>query len=208
MLRYLIIVIIYFSSVYSSCRKGIGCKEIIYSFSTNIRAYPDNDSINVNDTIWIEFSSPSQLNDINSGASINFSGAANLGTSIDFLKFTGGSISNPGVIPAANDFNYNLVTGIFISDPFQPEKNRDYKFIQLGDEYKFKLGIIPKQIGVFAIGVSDAPGIYRINDNCTKAGFQITFSNTNQHLYFYEQNRFGYTPSVYEQTHMYCFKVK
>jgi len=120
MLRYLIIVIIYFSSVYSSCRKGIGCKEITYSFSTGIRAYPDSDSINVNDTIWVEFSNSTQLHDINLGVNIDFSGANNLGTSIDYLKFTGGSISNPGVVPAANDFDYNLVTGIFIPDPFQP----------------------------------------------------------------------------------------
>lgn len=208
MIRFLIIIIIYFSSAFSSCKKRISCNEIIYSFSTHIRAYPDLDSININDTIWLEFSSPVQLNDINSGMSINYSGAENLGTSINFFEFTGGSVSNPGAIAAVNAFEFKLVNGVFVPDNHLPEQNRDYRFVEIGNEYKFKLGIIPKRNGIFTFSPGDAANVYRQNDNCTKAGFSITFANTNQHLYFYEQNRPGYTPSQYERTHMYCFKVK
>ena len=208
MLRSLILLFIIVFTTYSSCHKGVGCNQLTYSFSTYFKAYPDADSVDINDTIWLEFSCPVVLNDVNSGASINFSGASNLGTSIDYVKLIGGSVSNPGVIPAANSFDYKLAIGAFIPDPLQPEKNRDYAFTQVGGEYKFKLGIIPKQPGIFALAVSDAPGIYRSNDHCVKAGFSITFANTNQHTYFYEQNRPGYTPSQYERTHTYCFKVK
>jgi len=208
MLRKFILAGIWFLSVYSSCNKSIFCNQATYSFSTNIRAYPSLDSININDTIWLEFICPVRLTDIASGNSIDYSGAANLGTAVDFLRFTGGSVSNPGVIAAANNFDYNLVTGVFVPDPLLPDQNKDYRFIESGNEYKFKLGIIPKQQGIFAIAVSDAANVYRHSDGCTKAGFSITFANTNQHLYFYEQNRPGYIPSQYEQTHMYCFKVK
>jgi hypothetical protein len=101
-----------------------------------------------------------------------------------------------------------LVYGVFVPDDFLPNQNRDYLFIEANSEYKFKLGIIPKRVGVFTFSPSNSGTVRRANDNCSKAVFNITFANTNQHLYVYEQNRPGYTPSEYERTHMYCFKVK
>lgn len=206
MLRSLILICIYFLSVYASCNKNCAVKT--YSFATGIKSYPDTDSININDTIWLEFISPTRLVDISSGNSIDYSTAQNLGISINFFQFTGGSISNPGVIPAVNAFEYKLVYGEFLHDPFLPDQNRDYKFAEINNEYRFKLGIIPKRVGIFSFSPGDAGGVVRNNDECSKANFKITFTNTNQHLYFYEQNRPGYIPSVYEQTHIYCFKVK
>lgn len=207
-MKYFIVAIIHVLFVYASCSKNGDCITQRYSFSTGIKAYPDNDSININDTIWLDFSCPTRLVDLNTGGLIEYSGAENLGTSIDFLEFTGGSITNPGAIAAVNSFEYKLIHGIFIPDDHLPEKNRDYKFTQVNSEYKFKLGIIPKRTGVFAITPGDASNVYRNNDYCTKASFSITFSNTNQHIYYYQQNRPGYIPSGYELTHMYCFKVK
>lgn len=179
-----------------------------YSFATNIKAYPDIDSISINDTVWLEFLSPTRLTDIATGAMIDYSSATNLSTSINFDEFTGGSISNPGAIPAVDAFEYKLIYGIFVPDDFLPERNRDYRFIETNNEFKFKLGIIPKRVGVFSLAPSNSATVRRANDNCSEAGFSITFATTNQHLYFYEQNRPGYTPSEYERTHMYCFKVK
>jgi hypothetical protein len=100
------------------------------------------------------------------------------------------------------------VLGNFIPDNLLPEQNRDYGFSEMNNEYKFKLGVIPKQTGTFAIGVDNAANVFRTNDKCTKASFFIKFANTNQHLYFIEQNRPGYTISESESTHAYCFKVK
>lgn len=207
-MKYLIVVIVYVLSVYASCNKHGDCLTQTYSFATCIKAYPDTDSLNINDTIWLDFSCPTRLVDLGTGNMIDYSGAGNLGTAIDFLEFTGGSISNPGAIPAVNAFEYKLIYGVFIPDNVLPEKNRDYNFTEVNSEYKFRLGIIPKRTGIFAIAPGNASNVYRNNDYCTKAGFSIIFSNTNQHIYFYQQNRPGYIPSQYELTHMYCFKVK
>lgn len=193
--------------MYGSCRKNGDCLAQTFSFETNIKAYPDADSININDTIWLDFSCPTRLVDLGTGNHIDYSGAS-LSQSIDFLEFTGGSISNPGVTPAVNAFDFKLIYGTFIPDNLSPDKNKDYRVAEIGNEYKFKLGIIPKRVGIFSIAPGNASNVYRNNDNCAKAAFSITFSNTNQHLYFYQQNRPGYTPSQYELTHMYCFKVK
>jgi hypothetical protein len=203
-----LLTIIYFTTVYSSCNKGIICNQATYSFSTGIKAQPDLDSVNINDTVWLDFSCSTNLIDLVSGGNIDYSGAENFGTDINFFEFVGGNINNPGVVAAVSAFDYKLVYGTFLPDSHLPEQNRDYNFAEVANEYKFRLGIIPKRRGIFSFSPGNAINVYRRNDRCTKAGFQITFTNTNQHLYFYEQNRPGYTPSVYEQTHMYCFKVK
>jgi hypothetical protein len=208
MLRVTVILILYFLSVYASCNKDKNCAIQTYSFATGIRSYPDTDSININDTIWLEFISPTRLTDLSTGNIISYSAAKNLGTDINFFQFTGGSISNPGAIPAVDAFEYKLIYGEFIPDNVLPEQNKDYKFAEINNEYRFKLGIIPKRVGIFSFSPGDAGGVVRNNDECSKANFKITFTNTNQHMYFYEQNRLGYVPSQYEQTHMYCFKVK
>ena len=208
MIRVIILFLISCLSIYSSCKKRINCNEIIYSFQTNIKAFPDLDSIYINDTIWLDFSCPTQLLDAYSARTVNYTGAENFGTDVSFLEFTGGSVANPGGIAAADAFEYKLIYGIFIPDNHLPNQNKDYKFIEIGNEYKFKLGVIPKRRGIFTVSPGNATNVYTKNNKCDKANFSITFANTNQHLYFYEQNRPGYTPSEYERTHMYCFKVK
>ncbi len=206
-MKYFIVVIIYILSVYASCNKHGDCITKTYSFATGIKTYPDTDSLNINDTIWLDFSSPTRLVDLGTSNMIDYS-QASLSMSIDFLEFTGGSVSNPGVIPAVNAFDYKIIYGTFIPDNLSADKNKDYKVLEISGEYKFKLGIIPKRTGIFSFIPIDANNVFRNNDPCTKAGFSISFANTNQHLYFYLQNRPGYVPSQYEQTHMYCFKVK
>jgi len=208
MLRIIILFFISYVSIYSSCNKRINCNLLIYSFEANSKVFPDADSININDTIWLDFSCPTQLVDNISGKTIDYRDAENLGTDISFLEFTGGSLLNPGGIAAVDAFEFKLIYGIFVPDNHLPDQNKDYKFIEIGNEYRFKLGIIPKRSGIFTFSPGNAANVYTKQNKCDKASFSITFTNTDQHLYFYEQNRPGYTPSEYERTHMYCFKVK
>ena len=208
MCKYLILFFIYIVTVQGSCKKRIACKESLYAFQENVQVFPDRDSVTIGDTIWFKFTSDKNFIDITSGNVINYSNAENLGTDISFVKFVGGSISDPGVIPAANFFDYYLVHGSFIPDAHLPEQNRDYRFAETNNEYLFLLGIIPKQTGIYAIGHGDAIGVRTRNNGCDKASFSLYYTNTNQHLYLYQQNRPGYIISGYESTHMYCFKVK
>lgn len=194
--------------MYASCKKRINCNTLVYSFQTSIRAFPDLDSINIGDTIWIELTSSTNLSDGISGNTVDFSGAENFGTDINFYEFIGGNFSNPGVLAAVDAFDYKLTTGTFIPDNHLPEQNKDYRFAEIGNEYRFKLGVIPKRKGTFSFSPGNASNVYTKKRPCDKANFLITFENTNQHLYFYEQNRPGYTLSEYERTHVYCFKVK
>ena len=68
------------------CNKRFGCEENVYNFELDIRAYPDKDSISIGDTIWFEINALTTLTDVQTGRVIDYSGAANLGTFVDFSK--------------------------------------------------------------------------------------------------------------------------
>ena len=201
------IFLIYLISINSTCKRRIDCSQKIYSFSVPARAYQDRDSININDTIWIEFNELTTFKDDQTGQNVDFSNAANLGFGLTFDKFVGGSITNPGTVGAVSDFSSILIYGTELTS-LLPDRIKSFGFLEEAGRYKFKIGLVAKKEGFFSVSISNAANVYRRNDGCSKAGFSITFANTNQHLYFYEQNRPGYTPSEYERTHMYCFKVK
>jgi hypothetical protein len=202
-----ILLFIAMTSTFSTCKKGgLGCANTIYNFQISAKAFPDKDSIRINDTLWIEINTPVSLTELASGNIVNYGGASNLGMALSFDLFTGGSIDDPGSSFAANNFDYYLETGNHVNNPFT-ERIREYLFIEENNKYHFKLGIIPKQLGTYTVAISNATNVYRKNDKCTKAAFEIDFANTNQHLYFYQNNRPGYEISDYEKKHMYCFKV-
>ncbi len=196
------------TTIYSRCSKRLDCSQVIYSFSINSKAFPDNDSIFINDTIWIEINCPSSLFDKITQSTVTFSEAQNLGTVIRLHKFIGGDVLNPGVVGAAEDFEFKIIEGSPVSNSINTSTNREFLFTEIQNSYKFKVGVVPKSQGIFSLALLDAANVYTKKNKCDKAGFSITFANTNQHLYFYEQNRPGYTPNEYERTHMYCFKVK
>lgn len=202
-----ILIVIAMANTFSTCKKGgPGCVHPVYYFKTGVQAYPDQDSIRIGDTIWITAHFSKKLIETNSHDTVEFSGATNLGSDLSFDIFRGGSISDPGTNYAANDFNYSLVIGSPANNPFT-DRIKEYLFKENDNTYDFKLGIIPKFSGTYAVAIGDAQGVARKSDKCSKAYFEIDFENTNQHLYLYQDNRPGYTISEYEQKHMYCFRV-
>ncbi|MBD3750706.1 MAG: hypothetical protein IE931_14560 [Sphingobacteriales bacterium] len=167
------------------------------------------DSIETKDTLFLEIKIPFVLKDMNTNALIDYSESLNLGTTVSIDSLTGGSINIPGTAPAANSFNYLVFQGKKIENKVFPERMTEYLFDKdmYNSQYVFKLGIIPNKRGVFIIGVGNASGVYRKSDKCTKASYSINFHDTNQHLYYYQQNRPGYIIEGLEKTNSYCFKV-
>jgi len=198
--------LIFFTCIYATCHKQWDCSQTVYSFEGNYKAYPNFDSIHINDTIWLELNMSTQLKDLLTGQVIDYSGAENLGMAMGYLELIGGSFSDPGSIPAANNFNNVLIKGRELPS-LSPEQTRAFRFIEENGIYKFKLGVVPKKKGLFAIGPGNSANVYTSKNKCAKAGFNLTFNDTDQHIYLYELSRPGYTPSEYERTHIYCFKV-
>lgn len=151
----------------ATCNKRIDCNQTIYSFQGNYKAYPDLDSIHINDTIWLDSNISIQLKDLMTNHIVDYSGAENFGPSLSYIELVGGTILNPGGIPAANSFENLLLKGAMIESP-KPDQVRGFLFKEEGGIYLFKLGIIPKVKGLFAIAPSDAGGVYRRTNKCDK----------------------------------------
>ena len=185
-----------------TCKKNSDCANTVYSFSSEIKAYPDHDSINIGDTLFLELNQPIISRDVNSGTEVNYTNAANFGTAIGFAEFTSPNNINTEV---ASKFKYALIRGI---EQVRPDsiKFREFRFVETDQFYKFKLALVPKFRGVFKMFVSNAANVYRIDDKCTKAGFAINFTNTNQHLYLNEVSFPGVLPPP--GGGIYLFKVK
>ena len=190
----------------ATCNKTKDCFNQSYSFNAYSKIYPDIDSISIGDTLWIALNEATSFIDNKTDKTIDYSKASNLGFGITFDKFIGGNFNNPGTVSAVNKFTTVLKEGIEISS-LQPDRIKSFNFIELSNRYKFKVAIIPNQSGIYSVAISDVSNVYRGNDKCTKAKFNISFKNTNQHLNLYQDNRPGYEISEYEKNHMYCFKV-
>jgi len=175
----LLIGIIGLISVQFQCNKRLDCANTVYSFELGVKAYPDKDSINVGDTIWLEINEPTTLKDAFTGQMIDYSGAANLGSFIGFSKLVD---SVPKWIDAATDFDFKLIKGQEVINP-RVELGREYNFIEEANRYKFLFGVVPTRKGVYSLVFSNASNVYRAADKCTKASFAINFNNTDRHYY-------------------------
>lgn len=138
---------------------------------------------------------------------IDYSNSTGIGSTLGLVKL------NDGIYPATdavNEFNYFSIAGMIYSDKNIPIANKfqQLKFFETDNYYKLKIGIIPKKIGIYYLGVSDGISNGRTKSrSCEKVSFNITFLNTNQHLnYFSKWNPNG-TLGMYEMQRAYFFKV-
>jgi hypothetical protein len=183
---------IYATTVYSSCKKHIlGCAESNYSFILNAKIFPDRDTVNINDTIWVEINSPDVFTDQISNQTVNFNDAYNLGTDMGFGKLI--NVSPVQKAYAVNDFNFVLLEGKEITSP-NPELIKEFLFPDINGRYKFKLGVIPKSSGSYSFNLGNAVHVYRNGNSCPKADFQMQLIQTNQHYYLYPGGS-GVTPA-------------
>ena len=193
------LIIISVATVFATCNKNKECVRNNYSFNLKVKAFPDKDSLTIGDTIYLEINESVMLRE-SGGSIIDYSGAKNLGTVIAIGELLG----NSNVRDAANDFTYVLIKGVETAS-FDSQRFRQYLFSEENGFYVFKIAIVPKKPGIYRLGLSDARNVYTRRNLCDRSGFSITFSQTDQHLYYALAN-FGVLPPL--PNSIYCFKVK
>jgi len=186
-----------------SCHKP--CNEPNYSFMVDESFFPQKDSINVGDTIFILSSFNKELTDTTTKKAIKFSNAENLVTALiisDISKFRD---TQRGAIDSFSYFN--LVGSIFTPTNTDTLSVKQLTYIETSSTYEIKIALIARKAGIYIFTIPDNPDVFRRNQpKCGTANFEILNRNTQQHLYLFE-NILG-SLSRYDSTHSYCVKVK
>lgn len=178
-----------------------------YTLNMKATFSPEMDSINLGDTVFFSMSHPTAFFDSTKNQQVDYSGAVNLTTTISVLELIPFNPDQPKA--AVNDFEFIPIEGV-VFDGLVPAKTKEITFLEKTSYYQLKVAMRAKKKGIYFFGTSDIANVYRKNSvNCTDwASFVVRLDNANQHLYFYQDNRPGYTISQYEKDHAYCFKVK
>ena len=78
---------------------------------------------------------------------VTYSGVENLGSVISFQKLVGSSFSEK----ALNQFSLILKQGTLVNNQIDPGFFKEYSFENSNGAYKFKLGVSPKDTGIYRI---------------------------------------------------------
>lgn len=190
----------------------LGCGKIChhdhYGFKATAQFYPENDSIAVGDTIWFTSSVPVKNTDTISNQIINYGGASNFSTDINF-----NSIEDPLKISeiegAIDSFSFISMVGSLKENPFEPKGSLAISYSEGSVYYQNSFAFVALKKGIYAVTVVDIENSYK---RCAKAYVSLTLSNINKHqeflkITYYPGSPFGDTIPEIEQTHTYCFKV-
>lgn len=171
----------------SGCNKnGTSClsSNITYSFSAPAEWIPQRATYNTGDTIFLVSDFPKTLRDL-----------VNPSLIIDYSNFVGvtGDIrisvvdtTARQVLPAKDSFDFVSVIGYFSERAHNQNQGINFNYSEGVSKYEFKGALICRRKGIYGIGVSDLVSGGIRGKNCTKAGFQMTITNTDKHLTLYE----------------------
>ncbi len=183
---------------FNACHRP--CNEPDYNFSVTESFFPEQDSINVGDTLFLTSIIPKAETDINTRMIIDFSSLGNLGDNLvisDISKFNTQR-------DAADSFSYFNVHGKIYSSQYGAKQ---LTFEETDSAHFLKVGLIALKKGLYILTVPDIPGVYRTGHvKCGRGNFEILNSNVDKHLYLFE-NMWGQL-SNYDSLHSYCIKVK
>ncbi|MCY7293405.1 MAG: hypothetical protein LH615_14595 [Ferruginibacter sp.] len=177
-----------------------------YSFKVTADWTPQQEVYNIGDTIFLNSEFPKILTDyttinsqqINYGNSIGIAGNLSTGQ-IDTVSHK--------VLSAASKFSYISYIGITTDISGTPENGKNILFAEQANTYKFKLGLIVKQKGIFLLGIPNLLSQGIINENCTNASFEMSVTNSDKHISLY-QYALGFPPDADALKRIYCFRVQ
>jgi hypothetical protein len=185
--KYRLITLLFVTSLFlikCDCKKlQLDCTKVQNEFVLPVKSYPNKDSINLGDTIFLEINESISFVDIRTNQTITFNGAENLGSAIGFQMYD--SVTK-NWLDAVDQFFFFLTKGRESANT-NNKLYKEYLFSEQNGLYLFKLGVVPKQNGLFRLVFSNSNNTYRKDDKCTKANFTINFKETNhnRHLVGY-----------------------
>ena len=195
---------------FSGC-EGCGYSECIsagdHIFEQNVVFEPQLPQYHIGDTIQAGsmFSCMNMLNTL-TGLNEDFCGLKSIESTFHVLKIDhqlpADSLAN---IYAFGNFDFQILIGSLKPYNFSSQSI----FYELKDsDYGFKLLIIPKVVGKYAVFISDCASL-RLpgGDPCDNASIYMLNGNSNNHIELLEAYSGQGAVSEFEKTHVYCLEV-
>ncbi len=197
-------VIVALSCFFATCKKA-ECVGYSYSLKESWSVSPGSDSISVGDTITIYSAFPNHPFDYSSNKNVDFSGNAEIGTTLGVYVLKPGT-SNFG--SAVDSFRFIQMIGRAES-AINADHVKQIYHTETGNMYILQLKMIALKKGIYCLGISDGIGRRKNSSSCNdNAGILYTISNSDNHIYYYEQFYSTVNLPAGEREHAYLFKVK
>ncbi len=185
----------------TTCHKP--CNEPDYTFVGNEHFFPEEDRLQIGDTLWLVSSIDKELMDTNTKKVIDFSSAANLSLAAiisDIKKFQ----DKRGAI---DSFDYINMTGDIFSEVNTDTSNvKQLTYNEATSSFELKIGFIARKAGSYIFTIPDIPYLYRRGEpKCGVAKVVMLNQNVDKHLNIFE-NMWG-ALSSYDAAHCYCIEV-
>jgi hypothetical protein len=190
--------------IYSvGCRKP--CRNYHYVFKGTGAFSPEEDSIKVGDTVWYSSSIPEQMMDTFMKQTIDYSGASNFATDINFTVV---SYDDP-TTGAIDSFLFIPGKGSVSNNPLAPKASKYVVYSEQAGNYEFSFGIVAQKKGIYSLTTVD---IENSRKDCSDAYISLRLTNANTHQCYLNSIYFPGSPwgdviPPIVQTHSYCFKV-
>ena len=187
----------------------LGCKKKCiknhYNFNGTGIFSPEKDSIEIRDTVWFNSIIPEKSLDLNSNQIIDYSGASNFRTDINFDVASLADILNGAV----DSFTFISNKGAVNTNPLTPQSSKTVSYMEENGNYQLSFGIVATKKGNYIITVID---IENSKKNCSDVYLTLTVNNADKHLYYLQAVYFPGSPwgnsiPPIIETHSYCFKV-
>lgn len=176
-----------------------------YSFAVTAHFTPEQDSIQVGDTLYLISEFPSTMVPIGGTNMhvVDFSNSVGISSTLGILHLS----ENKTYEDAVSRFDYISITGEIFNSKEVPshERVQQLLFKESLNTYQLKIGIIPKTKGLFSVIIGDGRSAGLKSNRCEIAAFRFSFSNRNRHSYLYDN---WLKPDVMpDQNYRYLFKV-
>jgi hypothetical protein len=181
------------------------CANTGYSFAVTSEWSPQREVYRIGDTIVINASFSKSLTDLRSNMSVNYLNANSIGGSLFIYELDSVQHILLGAIPK---FNFVQIIGITSAYPNNINIIKSTAYTETANSYNFKLGVVAKSKGLYAIYLGDLRSSGIVGKDCSSAFFANTLTNTNKNLNLY-QSAMNTLPTLqYEIDRFYCFRVQ
>jgi hypothetical protein len=174
-----------------SCKRLLCSNQVQYLFYRgNTSVYPNNDSVNVGDTIWFNSTIPEKLKWVTvNGDSVteDFSNASDMVTNLNMSELIGQNDFRGAV----DSFEFLPLKGEINPIPATPGLGKAAQYAKISSSYVCSFAIVPKKKGIYLIQILD---IFKATKKCTNASVQIVYSGDDQHLHYLKDIYYGGLP--------------